>query len=538
MKRFATLLLALVMILSLATTAFAAGPGSITVTDQKIAAGEATTTYEIYRIFDVTAATDSNGDYIMEGDTYASMAYTINTDWENFFIGENAPGAAYIVAENNTAANNGKGYTPIVVNGAVKYIALKDDNIAAFGKAALAYSQTKPVAPVASNTTGVFTGLDLGYYMVYPKGANLNVGNYTSIVSLTTTNPSQNVVQKAEYPTLEKVDDDDSVQVGQTVTYTLTSKVPDTTGYETFIFTMHDRMTDGLTFDGADSITVTIGETTVPATGEKAYNYTAETATEGYATAFGISIPVMQYQDCIGETITVTYTATVNSKAATQIENNKANLEYSNNPKDNTSTTKTPFDEEKVFTAQIVIDKYDATKESAKLSGAKFILRCKSVTDTGAAAKAEVGKYYKLENGIVSWVEETTVNTKVTASTAVAEADIQGGATIVTTDENGAAAFKGLENGVYELIEVAAPAGYNQIKGVAAEVTVAGDGTIGEGETVDTSLTSTTRVANNAGTELPSTGGMGTTLFYIIGGVMMLAAVVLLVTKKRMGSAE
>lgn len=521
MKRLFAILLALIMILSLAITAFAddAAPGSITVTGQKFPAGETETTYEIYRIFDVTANTD-----------YSSVAYTINTNWAGFFSGA---GAKYIVDTNVPAANEGKGYTPIVVGGAVKYIALTNSNIDDFGKDALAYSQTTPVTPTASNTTGEFTGLDLGYYMVYPKGANLNVVGYSSIVSLTTTNPTETVAQKAEYPTLEKNDSDDSVQVGQIVTYTLTSKVPDTTGYTNFTFTMHDQMTDGLTFN-RDSITVKIGENvTVPATGEKAYNYAVEDPAESYATAFGITIPVKDYQDHVGKTITVTYTATVNSNAVTQIEKNNATLEYSNNPKDDDSTTTTPPDEEVVFTAKIVIDKYDAINEAAKLEGARFILRCKSVTDTDSAAQDKVGNYYKVAaDGTVSWVAETDVDGKVNASNAVAEADIKNGATVVATNANGAASFDGLENGEYELIEVAAPAGYNQIKGVAAEITIAGN------NTSTASLTSTADVANNAGAELPSTGGMGTTLFYIIGGLMMVAAVVLLVTKKRMASAE
>lgn len=518
MKRLFAILLALIMIMSLATTAFAydAAPGSITVTDKKVAAGASTTTYEIYRIFDVIANTD-----------YSSVAYTINSNWTGFFAA-GANGAKYIVDANDTTANGGNGYTPIVVNGTVKYIALRNDNIDDFGKDALAYSQTTPVTPTASNTTGEFTGLDLGYYMVYPKGANLNVGNYSSIVSLTTTKPNAEVTQKAEYPTLEKTDSDDSVQVGQTVTYTLTSKVPDTTGYTSFTFTMHDQMTEGLTFN-ENSITVMIG-TDVEV---KDFDFANETAATGYTTAFGITIPVKDYQSYVDEIITVTYTATVNSNAVTKIEKNKATLEYSNDPKDSSKKTTTPPDEEKVFTAKILINKYDANNTNAKLKDAKFILRCKSVADTGNAAKAEAGKYYKVAaDGAVSWVTEATVDGKVTDSDAVALSDIENGATVVTTDTAGAATFAGLENGVYELIEVAAPAGYNQIKGVATEITVNGN------NTDIASLTSTANVANNAGAELPSTGGMGTTLFYIIGGLMMVAAVVLLVTKKRMASAE
>ena len=516
------LVVALVLCMAMGVTAFAAGEGSITVTGQKVASGEETTTYEAYRIFDLTANAD-----------YTSLAYTINSAWTNFFTGSGA-GASYIVATNDTSANDGAGYTPIVVDGTVKYIALTESNVAEFGKKALAYSTSASLSPTASNTDGSFSNLDLGYYMVYPKGANINVGDYTSIVSLTTTKPSASVVQKAEYPTLEKTDDDDSVQVGQTVTYTLTSKVPDTTGFDTFTFTMHDQMTDGLTFGGASSITVKIGESTiVPASGEKAYTFAEETPDSDYETAFSISIPVKDYQEHIGETITVTYTATVDSDAVAQVEKNKATLEYSNNPKDSSKKTTTPPDEEEVFTAKIVINKYDGTNSNAKLADAKFVLRCKTVTDTGDAAKAETGKYYKkAADGTVSWVAETAVDAKVTASNAALESDITSAATVVTTDENGAADFSGLENGEYELIEVAAPAGYNQVKGVAATVTV-------EGTSENTaSLTVTADIENNSGAELPSTGGIGTSIFYVAGSILVRAAAILLVTKRRMSAND
>jgi fimbrial isopeptide formation D2 family protein/LPXTG-motif cell wall-anchored protein len=471
----------------------------------------------------------------MDGENYASMTYTINTAWAGFFTGT-AAGAKYIVDTNDTSANSGNGYTPIVVGGTVKYIALTDNNVATFGKEALAYSQTAPVAATASNTTGNFTGLDLGYYMVYPKGANINVSPYTSIVSLTTTDPSQEVVQKAEYPTLEKTDSDDSVEVGQTVTYTLTSKVPDTTGYDTFDFTMNDQMTAGLTFDGTDSITVKIDndgtDVEIPATGTGAYTYASETAGEGFATAFKITIPVMSYQDYIGKKITVTYTATVNDSAVTKIDKNHATLTYSHDPKDNTKKTTTPPDEETVFSAKIVIDKVDGTNTSAKLADAKFILRCKSVADADSAAQAKVGKYYVYTAAsgdtpaTVTWVDEAAIDTKVSTGTNVAESDVTG-ATIKTTNASGATSFDGLENGVYELIEVAAPAGYNQISGVAATVTVNGN------NTSEASLTATQQIENNAGSVLPSTGGIGTTIFYIAGIVMVLGAAAIVIARRK-----
>ena len=522
MKKILALALVAVMMMALgAVAASAEDPeGSITVTNQVHPEGIDPFVSELYRIFDVAA-----------NDDYSSLAYTINSDWTGFFAA-GAKGAAYIVDTNDETANNGNGYTPIIVDGVKKYIALTDSNVAAFGLAALEYSQQTPVSPVASNTTGVFTGLELGYYMVYPRGANENIDGYTSIVSLTTTKPDATVVQKATASTIIKTDDDDSVEVGQVVNYTLTGVVPNTTGFETYVYRLNDQMTKGLTFN-PDSITVKIGSVTVPKTSSDGthYVYSEKAPDTGYETAFSIEIPVMKYQDHVGETITVTYTATVNSDAVTKIDKNHATLSYTRSPGEDVVTT--PPTDTIVYSAQIVINKFDATNTTAKLQDAKFVLRCKSVTDTGAAAKAEPGKYFKVDNdGNVSWVAETGVDAKVSAGAAALESDIVNGATVVTTGPDGIASFDGLENGEYELIEVAAPAGYNQIKGVAATVTIAGS------DADPTSLTVTVDVPNNSGSELPSTGGVGTTLFYVFGSLMVLGALVFFITKRRMNAAE
>mgnify|MGYP004686166185 FL=1 len=104
-------------------------------------------------------------------------------------------------------------------------------------------------------------------------------------------------------------------------------------------------------------------------------------------------------------------------------------------------------------------------------------------------------------------------------------------ADVVKTDNDGAAYFKGLANGDYYLVETKAPDGYNQLT-EPHKVTVAGS------STDTTKLTAIAKVANSTGTELPSTGGMGTTVFYVLGFALVMGAVVLLVTKKRMSDAN
>ena len=249
-------------------------------------------------------------------------------------------------------------------------------------------------------------------------------------------------------------------------------------------------MSAGLTFNR--NVVVKIGENDVTSACQ------IDTTSNGFA----LTIPVKEYQDNVGEPITITYSAKVNENAVSVVSKNSAKLEYTNNP--NGSTTSTPAEEVTVYSAKIVIDKYETGAEGTKLKDAKFVLY--KEVDEG---ESKVKHYYKYADEEVSWVTD------------------QAQATVVAPDENGAASFSGLEDGTYYLEETEAPLGYNKL---AAPVKV----TI-EGSSTDVAkLTVTSKVENSTGSELPETGGMGTTLFYLVGGFMMMASVVLLVTKKRM----
>ena len=173
---------------------------------------------------------------------------------------------------------------------------------------------------------------------------------------------------------------------------------------------------------------------------------------------------------------------------------------YSNNPSNSESKTTNPPVEVKVYTAKLVIDKVDGKNENTKLDGAKFVL------------KNSDGQFYKYENDTVSWVDD------------------QSAATVVTTDKNGAASFNGLENGTYKLVETEAPAGYNLLTAPVSVTINYNTGIAGVGQT--------TQVKNNSGTALPSTGGMGTTLFYAAGAILVVGAGVVLITRKRMNHEQ
>jgi len=538
--------MALVMSMGI-TAAFADDPkGTIEITSPKTDPNADNTYYDAYKIFDMTTngATNSDGDY-------TAVAYTINSAWANFFA-TGAPGASYIVASDTDPAS----LNPIAVDGTTKYINITEDNVANFAKAAFEYAQknnigaTKTETVAKGATTVKFTDLDLGYYMVYPRGASVQSGDYTSIVSITNTAPNGKVAQKAEWPELTKVADDISTEVGQKVTYTLGSKVPDTTGYTKYEFTFKDKTSAGLTYDGNDSVTVKIGDTEL----EAGTDYTFGTVAEG-GNDFELTINLLKNNGTTaapqwvakytyGSAITITYTATVNANAVSVVSTNNATLTYNNNPKDSTSTGTTPPVVVKVHSAKIVIEKVDGSSSSdnrTKLPGAKFVLRVKTVgtaTDDTHEQDIARGKYYKYtaataasgtegEEGYVPASQASVSWVTVTDESASALA-VNENITVVTTDANGEAKFEGLEDGTYELIEVVAPDGYNLLTD-PVEVTVSGS------DTDIATLSVSKTIENNSGTVLPSTGGIGTTIFYVVGSILVVVAGVLLVTKKRMG---
>ena len=474
-RKLASLLLALVMVFALATTAFAAGTGTTSTTGTITVENPVEDqTYTAYKIFDVVY--DTNGHY----------SYTI--DRTNEWYGTVSAYASDTThGLKLTRVNGGNTYVVTTVDGfsAPDFAAKLKENVS--GKAGRTLSVADGKATV--------TGLDLGYYFV--------TSSTGALCNLTTTNPTVTIHDKNDMP-FEKVADKTNADVGQIVTYTITGKVPDSTGFDTYIYTIEDTMSDGLTFN-RDSLKVKVGNTDVTADTTKCkITYDGTTAPN----TFKVSIIV---KNCtVGDPIEVTYNATVNEKAIAKVSNNEATLTYSNNPTDSTKTTTTPPEIVKVYTSKIVIDKFESGSEATKLPNAKFVLY-KKVT---AGEKTSIF-YYKWNDTAkkVEWVEN------------MAEA------TVVTTDNKGEATFNGLADGTYYLVETEAPAGYNPLT-EPVEVKVAGN------STDTTKLSVTAKVENKTGTTLPSTGGMGTTIFYVLGSALVLGAVVLLVTKKRMSTKD
>lgn len=456
-KKLAILFATLTMVLCCTTTAFAEGTGTTTgsITIENAEAGKK---YVAYKIFDA-AGTSDNMNY----------AYTIDKNSEWYTIVESY--------KNDTETNHG--LTLEQKEGTETYLVTFNDNFkpADFAKYLKDHMVLKTPTKEITASTGnnKITELPLGYYFVTSE-----VG---TLCNLTTTNKDVTIYDKNVGPKIEKTQKDDNsqvitgdVQLGQTINYEITGKVPSTTGYETYTYKITDTMSEGLTFN--KDVKVSIDGTDVTTDATIKYTPEAETAKTG----FELTIPVKNYQEKIGTTISVKYTATVNKNAVAAVSKNTAKLEYSNNPGTNETGTTTPV-EKKVYTAKIVVDKVEKGTET-KLANAEFVLYKKD-TATNAVT------YYKLTEAT------TTEPAKVTWVDAFADA------TVLKTDTNGATEFIGLPNDTYYLKETKAPDGYNVLI-ADIEITIAGN------ENDTTTLTHTQKVENNKGTLLPETGGIGT----------------------------
>ena len=474
-KRIASVLLALVMALSLITTAFAAGEtGSITINNAVV--GQ---TYTIYQILDLES-------YNKDADAYS---YKATADWAKFI--------------------NDTGVKDVYVNvDAQGYVTWKTGaDVAAFAKLAQKYAADNKIknqgSGTAASATVEFTGLDLGYYLV-----DSTLG---TICSLDTTNPSVIIKEKNAAPTNEKQVQEDSnngwgntndADIGQTVNFksTITAQA----GAENYVF--HDKMSAGLQYTGVTGITLN-GKIVDTA------NYEVKTTGITDECTFEV-VFTKAFCDTLkaNDKIVISYTAVVTKDAVIGGDGNlnQSQIEYGENGK----TTTTPPSKTKTYTWKLDVLKYTMKgDEKTPLAGAKFTLS-KNSNGSDPISLVEV------EKNVYRVATKDDVNT----------------ITEITTDATGAFTIQGLDSDTYYLTETAAPAGYNVLKS-AIEVKVSDKGEVTyiyDGVTA----TGTVEVENNTGAELPSTGGIGTTIFYVVGGLLVVAAGVLLVTRKRMSKSE
>ena len=530
MKKLVTLLLSLVMLCALALPAMAEGENgySITITGAK---GH---TYTAYQVLSGVYFLGDGKNYTEKGKEYLSDVQWGDAIDQTEILGNLQ--ASTIIGSDFTGEKSAEEVAYILQGYANK--SEKLDEFARIVNNSLKADATGKISGgVGEDKKATITDLTAGYYFVKDTGT-INAGEIaTKFLVKVVGNATVDI--KADAPTIEKkivngdASNHTSVNIGDQVEFELTAKVPDMASFDTYAFTISDTLSEGLTFD-KDTVEVKIDGTKLGAN----TNYTLFPPTAPQTdNTFKIEFTKAQLGDKVkyntGATIVVTYKATLNSNAlTTDKESNKATLKYSNNPNvDGTGTVTTPDVPVYIYDFDIDIDKYDDTDNKAeqdanktkKLANAEFVLY-KEVTEENATVK-----YYYQWDGTakaVKWVKE------------------QAQATPKTTTVEGKASFQGIAAGDYFLEETKAPDGYNKLKEpVPVKITANYDN---DGKLTGSSAThtgdgqyiQTVEVPNKAGAVLPSTGGIGTTIFYVLGSILALGAAVLLIAKKRMNGQD
>ena len=478
MKKFVSVLLALAMTLALSVTAWAAPATNGSITIDNAIEGQ---TYTIYELLYLESYNKDAGAY----------SYKATNEWKTF-IESAAIKDVYMHTDD-------QGY--------VTWVAA-DSAAADFAKLAQAYAAENGIAHKgtvkATGTTVKFENLELGYYLV-----DSTLG---TLCALDTTNSAVTMKEKNAEPTnVKEVQEDansawgnkNDADIGQTVNFksTITAQA----GAENYVF--HDKMSAGLTFGSVTGVTLN-GKTV------DAANYTVKTSgfAENHDCTFEV-IFIQAFCDTLkaSDQIVISYTAVVNEKAVIGSDGNpnESKVEYGESGK----TTTTPPSTTTTYTWKVDVLKYaevtpegSSATEEKPLSGAVFILSKNNKGEAPIALISEDNNVYR-----------------------VAKADETNTVTEITTDSTGKFTIKGLDSDTYYLIEKTAPAGYNTLK-EAVEIVIANNGKV----TYNGTVVDTVKVLNQTGTELPSTGGMGTTIFYVLGGVLMAGAFVMLVVRKRM----
>lgn len=516
MKKLVTLLLALIMALALVV------PASAYTVKNK--------TNHAYKAYQIFSGTQSAGSAPALGD----VAWGTGIDSAKFL--------AAVKKDTRFVVNSKNIFADCTTAADVAAIMAKEQDKSAVAKAfanVAAQYLTKTAVDIAKEASDV--KLNPGYYLLVDvtdpgKGDAMN-----SALLQVTAKGNIDIEQKYDAPSVGKsVKDTDGAWgeaadwcIGSNVPFQLIGKLPSNyADYETYKYVFHDTLGTGLQYNGDVKVYVRNGSTDTELTA----GFTV--APDKAATAGGGSLTItfdnLKTIKSItsSSSIVVKYTAKLlNTAVIGQPGNpNEVYLEYSSNPNFSGTgtppTSETPKDTVLVFTYELDVNKVDGAETTKKLKDAEF----------------------KLQNADGKWATVDNTN-KVTGWV-----DTQDKGSILKTDANGLAKIIGLDAGNYKLHETKAPAGYNKLKDpiditITAELDKGentpalkaltikvGTGAAEKGD-VAKGLVSTT-VTNNSGATLPETGGVGTTLFYVIGGVLMVGAAVLLVTRKRMNNTK
>lgn len=481
MKKVLTLFLALTLTLMMALPVLAEGAEKGTITIKDAVVGQK---YTIYRILDL----ESYG-----GEAYA---YKATTEWTSFIQSEDIA--------NKYLKVNDAGYVEWVGDNtaarAEAFAKLAKENVKASG---LEGEQSK----TAESETVVFNNLPLGYYLV---DSTLGV-----LCSLDTTNSSVEMKEKNVPPTNEKKVEEDSnhsfgdendADIGQTVTFK--SIITVNANNKNYVF--HDKMYAGLTFDKVESVQLKKGETTTTVTADGNYEVIPQADIKDECT-FEVEFS-HEFCDALeaDEQIIITYTATLNENAVVGGEGNP-NESWLKYGESSDTTSSTPHDKTITYTWDMDVLKYANSDEAKVLADVKFALLNSDKSKAAIVVNGKVTGWTAVPTGDAKWPDNT----------------------VLTTGTDGKISIDGLDADTYYLHEIETLPGYNKLA-EDVEVKIAPT-------TENSKLTYTTKevkVNNNSGVEMPSTGGIGTTIFYVAGGLLVAVAVVLLVTKKKMSATK
>ena len=525
MKKLMAALLAVAMVCAMAIPAFAAGTGSNTLTINGKTAGH---TYEAYQVF--------TGD--LKGKVLS------NIDWGNGVIGDD-------IRNDPDLPSSLKGLSSAAALAAeLAKLSPSSDDVNTFAEVVSKHLTANKYTSTEAGMTYTINNLPDGYYFIkdatasasMPAGATysrymLNIVQSLTIEAKDTTVTLDKQIRHNETGDWGVVGDN---QIGDTVEFRTITTVPDTTGYTDYTYEIHDTMSPELTSKvKTDSdITIKVNDSTVLNS-----TYYSVTVDSTNSNKFTVSVDIIQAikdnKFAVGNTLYTYYDGVLNENAKVYPDGpqqNEAHLVYSNNPND-VGTGETPKKTVYDWTFKVDMTKVDGANPDMKLEGAVFVLSKANGLDLepgkdGTPTK-NLDKLIKLvDNNNGTYTVATTTTTTATTYT-------------MTTPASGQISIKGLDDQTkYYLYETKAPGGYNvlttpvEIKIIDNTYDITGNYIATQPNVVVNGSNARSgvgfNVENNAGTTLPGTGGIGTTIFYVIGGGLMVAAAILLITKKRM----
>lgn len=584
MKKALSLIVCLIMAMALCVPAFAADTDTDKTVTLTISNAVADHTYSVYQILKGEVSGLQNGSGTLSnmkvGDSVKSdytNANDIAEALKNKKDGELSD-AAYAYVDTTKAAYATLSTTTASTKVAPGYYVIVDTSYNGSSKENVVFSRNM-VAVVGDTTVTTKTSTPT---------VDKNIVNTNANKAFEATTDAAGNLTNAGGKT-------DTAAIGDTIQYAITGTVPNTTGYSYYYYILNDTLSAGLTFQNDIAVSIISKDGTKSATLTKDtdyYVYTGEKTSDGHT--FEVAFKDMKslyaaYGE--GAVITVSYTAIVNENAVigTLPNTNDVYLQYSNKPNESEKkdkgdkpgtpdttekdpTGKTPVYETKTYVTRLELAKVD--QDSKALQGATFEL-------TGANLKKVIvktytsfeessdGTYYKLKDGTYTTeaartedqtledgtilkanadkYESTTVKYKETTKTETSTVDTTNTKVTATVGEDGKITFTGLNVGKYTLHESVTPEGYNTVADITFEIKAAEEGHV-EGELKGGNISWSTEssgvtekdgtfyvtVMNRKGDVLPSTGGIGTTIFYVTGTILMLGAAVMLITRRRM----